>query len=265
MKKSILFFALALIGMSYASAQKQEGGDKNFEFTFAPLGGNPIGINGIRLRSFNGDGTGAIRLGIFVGGTSETTINSQPGEVPTVDDQDKSPELLDVMKTFDFSIRPGYEKHWDGTDRLSPYIGGELFIGMGSESLNREFYSPNDTDQLDNFVTWNINRKQGHTTIGLNLLAGFDFYFSDYIYLGAEMGFGYSSTKLKDRETEVSDNEAFVISILAQSDSDFSQAFVNENGEVEYATIIGDGSGSWKNAAWGPNVQGTIRLGVLIN
>ena len=64
MKKSILFLALALLmSIDYATAQKQVGSDKNVEFTFAPLGGNPIGIQGIRLRSFNSDGTGAIRLG----------------------------------------------------------------------------------------------------------------------------------------------------------------------------------------------------------
>ena len=251
--------------MTYANAQKQVGGDKNFEFTFAPLGGNPIGINGIRLRSFNGDGTGALRLGLFIGGTTEKTVNTQPGGIPLPDPEDQSPELLDISKTFDFSIRPGYEKHFDGTDRLSPYIGGEIFFGMGSETLTREFHSPNDTDNLDDFVTWEITRKQGHSTIGLNILAGFDFYFSDNIYLGAEMGFGFASTTLKDRETEVSDNEAFIINTAAQADEDFNQAFVNEDGDVEYSTLVGDGDGSWKNSAWGPNVQGTLRLGVLIN
>lgn len=245
MKKSILFLALALLmSIDYATAQKQVGSDKNVEFTFAPLGGNPIGIQGIRLRSFNSDGTGAIRLGLWIGGTTNVDVNTQPGVI-----EDDQPELLTTDRSFNFSIRPGYEKHFAGTDRLSPYVGAELFIGMGSTSSEEENYSTNDFDDPDNYVVWTETQTDGNMTIGLNLLTGFDFYFSDNIYLGAEMGFGFASTSIRDGEFEVSDLDAFKIANGIPEDTD-----------VEFDPTI---NGS--NSAWGPNVQGTLRVGVLIN
>ncbi|MBL7942027.1 MAG: hypothetical protein JNM00_04640 [Flavobacteriales bacterium] len=245
MKKSILFLALALLmSIDYATAQKQVGSDKNFEFTFAPLGGNPVGIQGIRLRSFNSDGTGAIRLGLYIGGMTDVTVNTQPGMI-----EEDQPELLTTDKSFNFSIRPGYEKHFEGTDRLSPYVGGEIFIGMGSTSTETEYYSTNDFDDADNYVVWTDTQTDGDMTIGLNILAGFDFYFHDNIYLGAEMGFGFQSTNIKDGEYEVSDLDAFKIYNGIPEDTD-----------VEFDPTI-----NGKNSAWGPNVQGTLRLGVLIN
>ena len=258
--------AVAFMVMTNTQAQKQVGGDKNFEFTFAPWGDSPIGITGIRLRSFNGDGTGAIRLGLWLGGSTTQMVNTQPNGIQDPDQESESPELLDISKSFDFSIRPGYEKHFDGTDRLSPYIGAELIFGMGSETWIREYFSPNDQDQLDDFVQWDVTEKQGTTTIGFDLIAGFDYYWNDNIYCGAEMYFGLTSTTAKDMETTVGDTEAFILSSNYNTAmSDFWQAFVNTDGEVEYSNIVGDGAGGFKWSSWGPMVQGTIRLGVLIN
>jgi len=38
---------------------------------------------------------------------------------------------------------------------------------------------------------------------------------------------------------------------------------VNTDGKMEVLTIIGDGTGSFKNFNWGPNFQSTFRLGWL--
>lgn len=229
MKKALLFFAMILATATGLYAQKQTGGEKNLEVQFAPLGGNPVSISGIRLRLFNSESS-AIRIGLFLGGTSSTEVTAQPEEA----DPD-APELLDVTKTFSVSIRPGYEKHFAGTDRLSPYVGGEILFGITSETKTEESWDL-DSDGDGAVGTWTT--KDGTTTIGVNVVAGTDFYFADNIYLGAELGFGFSSTSNKDTESEYD----------GPADIDNPDPFLNG-----------------KSSGWGPNYQGTIRLGWLFN
>lgn len=262
MKKVILSFALALTTVAGAFAQKQQGGEKNLEVQFAPLGGSPIGIDGIRLRLFNSDGTGAIRVRLGLGGTNDQTVNAQSYEIGNT----TVPELYDTEKTFNFSIRPGYEMHFEGTDRLSPYVGAELIFAAGSETLIREFQDGiNATDDADpaKWSTWEAERKRGTSTFGLNVVAGVDYYIADNLYLGAELGFGWQNKKYKDQEIVVS-NEHYLQSTEAQGDSDFSDWIsIDEDNKVVVKTPVGDGEGNFKNSGWGPNYQATIRLGWL--
>jgi opacity protein-like surface antigen len=249
MKKTILFCAMAL-ATSGLFAQKQTGGEKNLEVQFAPLGGSPVSISGIRLRMFNSEAS-AIRLSVFVGGSSDATVTAQPG-VSGAEDEDR-PELYDTEKSFSFSLRPGYEKHFEGTDRLSPYVGGELIFSTTttksiSESWNETNNGAANPDTYDGAL-WETTTTDGSTTFGLNVVAGTDFYFADNIYLGAELGFGFSKTNDKDTETEVSDLDLYRAS-----------AGIPNETAVEFDPII-NGSSS----AWGPNFQGTIRLGWLFN
>jgi len=199
MKKVILSFALALTTVAGAFAQKQQGGEKNLEVQFAPLGGSPIGIDGIRLRLFNSDGTGAIRVRLGLGGTNDVTVRSQAQEVGN----NTVPELYDTEKSFNFSLRPGYEMHFEGTDRLSPYVGAELVFATGSETLIKEFFDGTtaaDDAEISKMSTWEAERKRGTTTFGLNAVAGVDYYIADNLYLGVELGFGWQNKKYKDQE-----------------------------------------------------------------
>jgi len=275
MKKVILFFALALACVTGAIAQKQTGGEKNLEVQFAPLGGSPISIDGIRLRIFTSESS-AVRLRIGLGGTKNTTVNQQEFTTAGSDGQDVTiPALYDTDKTFNFSIRPGYEIHMAGTDKLSPYVGAELFLGVKSATLDREYYGPNKTGiGAEDFALYNITRKNGSSTIGFNLVAGVDYYIADNIYLGAELGFGLMRTKTKDVETEVSSSDALLLNDdflnrtgdFSDENGDFNQAILSDDeNSVEFKTIVGDGSGAFKTFGWGPSFQSTIRLGWIFN
>jgi hypothetical protein len=230
MKKVILSMAVALACVTSANAQKQAGGEKNLEVQFAPLSGSPVSISGIRLRIFNSESS-AIRLGLFLGGSSSEVITQE------TDTEIDALELIDVDKSFDFSIRPGYEMHFAGTDRLSPYVGAELLIGLSNSTteVQSQYLDDNDADQVMTTIT-----KTGTSTFGLNVVAGADFYFSDAIYLGAELGFGFASSNDKEVETTYENP--------ADGFKDFTDTVGNE-----------------KSSSWGPNYQGTIRLGWLFN
>lgn len=251
MKKAVILFAAALLCLASTEvqAQKQIGGDKNLEFQFSPLGGNPIGINGLRFRLFNSE-TSAIRVNFFLGSSTITDVNTQEGAISA--ESPVSPMLQTYDRSFDFTIRPGYEIHFDGTDRLSPYIGAEIDFGMGSMSTETEKWG---ADQLSDpvpakFVVWSETEKSSFTRFGINLLAGFDYYFADNLYLGAELGFGFSSTSFGDDEFEVSNAAAWSF------ENSFGTAL---NDDIPPAIVNGS------EFHVGPTVNGRIRLGFLIN
>jgi hypothetical protein len=229
MKKVILSMAVALACVTSANAQKQTGGEKNIEVAFAPLGGNPISMSGIRLRIFNSESS-AIRLGVFIGGTSSEEIMQEANN-----DIDAL-ELIDSESTFDFSLNAGYEMHFAGTDRLSPYVGGEIAFGSSSETTETQTqYLEDGDDQVQTQIT-----KGGTSRFGVNLVAGVDYYIADALYLGAEIGFGFARSGDKENET----------------------TFENPQDGSENAT---SSLNNVKSASWGPNYQGTIRLGWLFN
>lgn len=275
MRKVVFLFAAALFCLAGTDvqAQKQIGGDKNFEFNFAPLGGNPIGINGIRFRYFNSENS-AIRATIFVGGTrSEDPYADVDAVEFELGDQTytNGERLNDIESTFDFTIRAGYEKHFDGTDRLSPYIGGEIDFGSGNMKTTQERFTLTGTQEGDNIVAsspvlWELTETTPYTRFGVNAVAGFDFYFADNIYLGAELGFGFSRTNTGDSEFEFDNDNAYFFGISG------GQSITASNGDdAEFYAPGGDGNGvdvptlNGTMQAWGPTVNGAIRLGILIN
>ncbi len=278
MKKIIFLFAVALLTVTGAQAQKFQGGEKNIEVQFSPLGGSPISLNGIRFRMFNSE-TSAIRIGLIANNVKTTTVREQQSK--TISSDDKViilPELYDTETNRNLGISVGYEMHFTGTDRISPYVGGQFSFVSGKETLVKEFHNANTADdqpKAENWVTWEMTRTQGTSTIALAAVAGVDFYFVDNFYLGAEMGLGFQSMTYKDRETEAGNTDAWKYSTVnstetgwtggnAQGDSDFDQAQWNDQvTQVEYRTIIGDGDGNYKEVNWGVLVQPTLRLGWL--
>jgi len=282
MKKVVLFIALVATSVVGAQAQKFQGGEKNLEVEFNPFGGNPIGMpNGFRFRMFNSESS-AIRVGFNIGGTNNNEVYLQQDKTEGSDGAVVIlPELNQSMKSFNFAIRPGYEMHFAGTDRLSPYVGAELMFAMESSELTREFHNANNADDVtkpENWQTWEMSVKNGSSTFGLNALAGVDFYFADNFYLGAEINLGFHNTSFKDRETTAGNEDAWKYSGIQIGepgfDPDFYQATWNaEETAIEYQTIIGPGdpnpvtnpagTSPTKSSGWGPNFQSTLRLGWL--
>ncbi|MCB0802720.1 MAG: hypothetical protein KDB74_06450 [Flavobacteriales bacterium] len=191
MKKKVLFIAAiaaAVFTTGDLNAQdfKPAGGEKNVEVNFTPLGGKPVSINNIKLRYFSSSDM-AFRLGISVSSSSDKTVNLGAGA-------DGKGELEDVKSSFGFSLNPGIEMHWEGTDRLSPYYGAELMFSTVSNKETNQVWDAADA------TTREGEKTSGSTTFGLNLLIGADWYFTKSMYMGTEVGFGFASVSEKDTE-----------------------------------------------------------------
>jgi len=265
--KKLLIFSLMLSFGLVTMAQKQQTDSKTFEVNFAPLGGNPISINGIKFRKFTDDYT-ALRLEVFAGLNSSKSVSMQEGAMvfnEGTDDEISNPLTYSRTSAFDLSIRPGIEKHFDGTNRLSPYVGGAVNIGFSSSSATEEYWSAPNTDQGDpeDFVEWEQKTKDGSISFGLNALAGMDFYFADNIYLGAEFGFGLNFMSMSPTKYTSSDDIAWATSSFGFEDTNWGGGEIEqEDGEIESVTVRNDEkNGSQFNL--GPNVNGAIRLGFI--
>ena len=112
-----------------------------------------------------------------------------------------------------FTLAPGFEYHFGMWERLSIYVGGEVLVGFrvsqGSFELDsrellyqRDYYNNLElvrtTEIKGNIKTKNCyysgsNYEQtGRMFFGINALTGFDFYFYKGLFLGAELGLGYT-------------------------------------------------------------------------
>lgn len=195
MKKKVLLIAAIAAGVfttSNVNAQdfKPAGGEKNVEVNFTPMGNAPISINNLRFRYFSSSDM-AFRVGFSVSSSSTTT----PSIVQDSNGEDQ--EVESKSSTFGLSINPGIEKHFEGTDRLSPYVGAVLNFSMVNSKTTSE-----SLDQNDAVVESEVKNSNGTdgTTFGLNLVLGTDWYISKHLYMGTEVGFGFSTTSFADTE-----------------------------------------------------------------
>ena len=262
MKK--LVFALALVSLvSFgAQAQKQMGDEHNIELGFTPLGTGVIDGTVIKYRNFLEDNR-AFRVSLMLDNSTDVYVTTQEGDLSATDPV--SPQLHDTEKSSMFSLAVGYEMHWDGQDRLSPYWGVEAFFMTGKNSYETEYWGANDIDnvgQLEKNVTWSATESQGSNTFGLRVVTGVDFYFTDAMYMGVEAGLGFEKTNVTDYTIEVSDLVAWNLENGAAPDADAPVAIT---GYFDPNDPSNPNNGHLSNTQLGNVFQSTLRIGYLFN
>jgi hypothetical protein len=180
------------------------------EVNFDPFAAGPVSISYIRLRKFVTEKT-AFRMGVSLGLKDETP------------DKDIS------RNTFELNLRPGFEWHMVGTDRISPYYGVELdFATKTSDEKGDEDFNEYTVDGA-----WSNGSERGYTRIGANFIVGVDVYIIKRLYMGTEIGFGFENTK--ESNVKVKDGDG---------------------------TILNEDKGG-KRMQVGPNFNSSIRLGFV--
>ncbi len=225
MKKLMFTLALSALVTMGTQAQKQMGDEHNIEVSFTPFSGSPIDGSTIKYRNFLEDNR-AFRLSLAISNSNDVHAYSQDGQINESDPV--SPQLNITTKSSSFGFAPGYELHFDGTDNLSPYFAFEVPIVLGNRNDAQELWGAddiNDAGQPDQYVTWTVENEQSFRYLGLNLLFGADYYFSDAIYLGFEAGLGFGSTTFGNHSITTSNLTAF--------NMEFNNAFSTEQAGAE--------------------------------
>ena len=202
MKKLILLFACCSCLLN-ASAQNDSNPykpvkrDLGFAFNLNGLINN-IGLNS--MNDVNGnefflvrnmlDDDLAFRAGFGITSRSDkwSTVDSVFTSGPTRVKWDSSSSRVDIY------FAPGLEKHFANTGRLDPYIGAELKIGLLGKTKTKS-----NTVSEDTVGTGTLEVKgelAGGTSLGINLIAGFNYFFSNRIAIGAEYSWGFNSSSI---------------------------------------------------------------------
>ncbi len=191
MKKTLLVAAFALAG-SFAFAQKPSAGNKTAEVNLNfQTGTAAVGYDlpaELRLRYFLSDNS-AVRIRFGIG--SNSAKSSVTNGTNTADITDKS--------GLGLLITPGYEMHFEGTSKLSPYAGAQLGIGMLGKA-SREVKNASVANPTPGNIVVDDTYKNTDGSIlvlNLGLMMGADYYIADGVFIGGEFGlglFGMSST-----------------------------------------------------------------------
>lgn len=198
MKKLLLSIAMVAAGAA-AYAQKPASGDITLETQLNfQVGNAPISIftPNVRARYFINPGL-AGRLQ-FLLATSSTTLEF-------AENNDGTGATGEVKrKSSSFTFRPGIEKHFTGTSKLSPYVGAELDLTFRSASeewtnSDGEDYVKDQKRKLEgtNSDITDPDDNAG-SRIGINLIFGTDYYFTESIYVGGEFTWGWGINTFKD-------------------------------------------------------------------
>ncbi len=105
-------------------------------------------------------------------------------------------DLVKKESASQFGLRLGLEKHFAGTDHLSPYIGGELGMSYLSTSSSSE---PKQGDKT---------KIEGPNTIGFGagVFLGADYYIVKNVYLGVEAGLNFATNSVGSVKNTVGSN-----------------------------------------------------------
>jgi outer membrane protein W len=223
-KLAILVGALVLTGSTFAQ-RPVDANPFSLEGGLSFNAGNTFSAPSLRLRYFAADNI-AGRLGVQYNSTSETINHYGIGAdfLPSADSLG-----TEVNKSSMTWLSIGGSYHFSQLDRLSPYVALDVMIGMGS---NNATWTDFDGVGYDKGESASGNSKM--SGLGLNLAAGFDYYFAENVFIGAELGFMYMSTTDKGGE------------------------FTYTSGSTTTTTTL---HSAGKNSSFGNAAQGTIRLG----
>ncbi len=173
------------------SGYMQSEGSKSFELSFNPgnvfaTGGDAFSlINGaIKFRSFS-TAQKAFRLGININYLNQTDIIQQEN-----DDFDLK-ELKSYTSVYGITLMPGTEKHFDVSDRISPYIGLQALLSYKHTSYSEEY---EDGNKIETITYTNSSSSDGagigYLSFGAGIFTGVDYYFVKRFFIGVELGIG---------------------------------------------------------------------------
>ncbi|MBX9851272.1 MAG: hypothetical protein K2X86_05870 [Cytophagaceae bacterium] len=209
MKKLFVVLSLVVATSFTAFAQRPVAGAKGF--TFGVTGINNIGVGGaantglglsrstLLFRYYVADGL-AVRVGLGYENDKSTIVN----------DQTKFNGTKTTIKNTgggDFAITLGAQKSLGEGEKLEPYVGADLLIGMGGNGATTE----NTTEVTDatlaggtngDFTTVK-NTVEKTMSIGILPTVGFNYFFAENFAIGAEFNWGFvmSNTKTGEQTT----------------------------------------------------------------
>lgn len=237
MKKALFLLIILSVAFTAAYGQKKK---KPVDNGSKPIAGNmglSFRVSGLNLTSFNNFNDNAFTKGgefLFryyltdkivaraaVGIQSQNTQYYVKSDSTYAFQSFSKPEQAGVdvlqesigdtsIQSFGMSFSPGVEYHLGTSAKLDPYVGAQIGFGFVGKTTTKYSGSVTETYKGGNGIT---GRNIGETTyaitsvtpggmqFGLNLLGGFNYFFSDHIAIGAEYSLGFMSSRIGGEST----------------------------------------------------------------
>ncbi len=201
MKKIILLISLCVISMvsvaqnDKVTPRQPVKGDKTISFNFAGIATTTLTLNTdplnqaqlIDFRYFMYDDL-ALRIGLGLNNltTTTTTTNDSTGGLPLIETSNKN-------KATGFSIGLGVERHFKTTSKtIDPFIGPGIYVTkLGKNKVTATNKSTMANGDYTDTRTETIN--PGGFVLGVAVNAGFFWYFTQSLALGASFSIGYGT------------------------------------------------------------------------
>ncbi len=207
--KKILLSVCFLATSIFAFAQKPAEGDH--AFTFGLSGINNLGVStptftgSLLFKHYLKDNLAA-RVGINFGNSSSHYIYNQ---------QIAGGDSIKANKSSsNFGITLGMQYSFKGTDRLETYIGADIYFNKGSSKGDT---TETQTTNLGGGITTKhdysgSNTNPSITKIGFIPCVGLNYYFTDWLAVGAEFGWGFISTSYGQQTSTGTATDATTVS-----------------------------------------------------
>lgn len=161
-----------------SSSYKPEEGSFMMEVGFAPFHTVVVDEAGANSNSSLVNLQGGLLRGVYVM-TDNLQLNLGLGlSIYKTSNDNGATESTDRVSLF--SINPGINYVFDGTDKLAPFIGGELGFGIYSTKVTSESENNKEIKKNDG----------GFNTFAISAVSGFNYYFAKNIFIGAEVKLG---------------------------------------------------------------------------
>ena len=203
MKRKINLITISVFLVTLCQAQEHVSGSKSFKPDSNDIGlsFNLTGlINNISLNSLTDySGKEILILHKYIQnkvslrfGFGLETINQKFSTVDSVFTTGSSQIQWDSTFTkASVFFAPGIEKHLGNTQKLDPFIGGGIIFGLqGKNHMKSKMVI---TDTIGVATREITGDRDGGSFIGLNLMAGFDFFITQKLCIGAEYNLTFST------------------------------------------------------------------------
>ena len=175
MKKLFLVGAFALFGALNAQQYKPTTGDVTVDLGVS--GG--LGNTSITLPD-QGFGTGAMFKARYFK-AEKLAYRATLFLANKTDNENPADDITTKDSQFGLGLGLGVEKHFTGTERLSPYVGGDVLIGYASKNKKQ-------TATVGGTTIVNERKGPNSFKLGVRGVFGADYYFVQNVFLGVEAG-----------------------------------------------------------------------------
>ncbi len=190
--KKLFTLSTLFLSANFTFAQKAIQKDLTIEATLnLQVGGAPINfqISEIKMRYF-------IKNNLALRTRFSFDFSNNTDNVYNVINPNIAPFTL-KSKQSNFDLGLGIEKHYSGTDKLSPYFGGEIGFGINSNSLNGvNTFDGQSYSEGSTFTAQTVKSNSMYA----GLIFGADYYIVPSVYIGAEIGYGFAMQNYGTRQ-----------------------------------------------------------------